>query len=325
MIRIPKNLGSQMAQSYLRKHSLSSKELNKTADNFKINSRNNSIIDKKENIELIEVKSQANSDDNYSIRNSFRLLDLNKTDNESFQSNSNKNLKLPISQPLLYDIKNNNNNQYNNIRYIVDKYDENCIVDSKIEYIECLLEEQNKNFFYFLLSIVTLGIFALFLEIYPLLKVKFSYLRVNIFNASHFFIKCYDGKYYIKKAYEIKLPRLNNNNLINLTKLPVISTHTKFFEFKLHKYVFNPEKNNFVSVTFKISNNANYEIISRKMIGGLSDEEINYQKIYIYKNKFINNITSIKDIFDAEFSNPFYLVQLFCIIAFIILEYTLYC
>lgn len=330
MMRMSKSIGSQMAKSYIRKYSLSSKELNKSSNQYLDNSRNDSLTNKKENIELLEVKSQANSDDNYthSVRNSLKLFDINKFENESSKSNSNKNLIKPISQPLLYEVKNNNNpntEKNSNIRYIIEKYDENCIDDSKIEYIECLLEEQNKNFFYFLLTIITLGIFALFLEIYPLLKVKFSYLRANIVNASHFFIKCRDGKYYIKKAYEIKLPRLNNNNLVNLTKLPVISTHTKFFEFKLHKYVFNPEINNFVSVTFKMSSNANYEVISRKMIGGLSEEEINYQKIFIYKNKFINNVTSIKDMFDVEFSNPFYLVQLFCIIAFIILEYTLYC
>ena len=334
MMGMSKGISSQLAKTYIRKYSSSSKELNKNIKPNKNYSRNNSSNIKKENIELIEVKSQANSEDIYnsSSKNTLRLFDINKLDNETSINNSNKNLIKSMNQPLLYDtnlqIKNGNeqNNILNsNIRYIIEKYDENCIDDSKIEYIECLLEEQNKNFFYFLLSIITLGIFALILEIYPLLKVKFSYLRTKIYNASHFFIKCHDGKYYIKKAYEIKLPRLNNNNLANLTKLPVLSTQTKFFEFKLHKYVFNPEKNNFNSVTFKISPNTNYEVISRKMIGGLSDEEINYQKIFIYKNKFINNVTSIKDMFEVEFSNPFYLVQLFCIIAFIILEYTLYC
>ena len=327
-MRMSKSIGSLMAKSYIRAFSLSSKELNKDIAHNLINSRENSINSKKENIELLEVKSQANSDDNYnySVRNSLKLFDLNKLECENSKSNSNKNVRKLISQPLLYEKESDENNEINsNIRYIIEKYDENCIDDLKIEYIECLLEEQNKNFFYFLLTIVTLGIFALFLEIYPLLKVKFCYLKAQIYNASHFFIKCQDGKYYIKKAYEIKLPRLNNNNLVNLTKLPVIAVQTKFFEFKLHKYVFNPQKNKFVSVTFKISSNTNYEVISRKMIGGLSDEEINYQKIFIYKNKFINNVTSIKDMFDVEFSNPFYLVQLFCIIAFIILKYTLYC
>ena len=331
MKRMPKTLGSQLAKSYIKRYSLSSKELYKNKQTLNISRDNITSNNKeKESIEMLEVKSQANSDDNYtrSLSNAIKLLDINKLDNtENSTNNSNNNLIKPITQPLLHDstlkIKNINNDN-SNIRYIIEKYDENCIDDSKIEYIECLLEEQNKNFFYFLLSIITLGFFALILELYPLLKVKFSYLRANIYNASHFFIKCYDGKYYIKKAYEIKLPRLNNNNLTNLTKLPVISTHTKFFEFKLHKYAFNPDKNKFVSVTFKISQNTNYEVISRKMIGGLSEEEINYQKIYIYKNKFINNVTSIKDMFEIEFSNPFYAVQLFCIIAFIFLEYTLY-
>ena len=333
MMGISKGITGQIAKTYIKKYSLSSKELNKNLIQNINNSRNNSISTKKENIELLEVKSQANSEDNYNYYSRNALtIDINKLDNETSLNKSNKNLIKAINQPLLYDatmqVKNGDEPKKamnSNTRYIIEKYDENCIDDSKIEYIECLLEEQNMNFFYFLLSIITLGIFALILEIYPILKVKFGYLRTHIYNASHFFIKGHDGKYYIKKAYEIKLPRLNNNNLANLTKLPVLSTQTKFFEFKLHKYVFNPEKNNFNSVTFKISPNANYEVISRKMIGGLSEEEINYQKIFIYKNKFINNVTSIKDMFEVEFSNPFYLVQLFCIIAFIILEYTLYC
>ena len=153
------------------------------------------------------------------------------------------------------------------------------------------MEDQNKNFFYFLFAIVTLGLFALFLEIYPLLKVKFSYLRANIVNASHFFIKCKDGKYYIRKAYEIKLPKLNNNNLQNLTKLPIISTQTKLFEFKLHKYAYDSKKKNFNAVNFKL--NTTYDIISRKMIHGLNEEEVNYQKIFIYK---IKNIKDKKNI-----------------------------
>ena len=213
MIRMSYSIGSLMAKSYIKKHSLSSRELNKDKSQYLISSRNNSQIGKKENIELIDVKSQANSDDNYtySVRNSLKLFE-NKIDNEDLKGNSNINLIGSISQPLLFEVKNIKNNEKDeelNKRYIIDKYDENCIDDSKIEYLECLLEEQNKNFFYYLLTIVTLGIFALFLEIYPILKVKFSYLRTDIHNASHFFIKCHDGKYYIKKAYEIKLPRLN--------------------------------------------------------------------------------------------------------------------
>ena len=169
---------------------------------------------------MLEVKSQANSDDNYtrSLSNAIKLLDINKLDNtENSTNNSNNNLIKPITQPLLHDstlkIKNINNDN-SNIRYIIEKYDENCIDDSKIEYIECLLEEQNKNFFYFLLSIITLGFFALILELYPLLKVKFSYLRANIYNASHFFIKCYDGKYYAECKDNICIRNINVDDVL---------------------------------------------------------------------------------------------------------------
>ena len=317
-----------MARLYIKRFS-NSYELTGSSS-FTNNTKNESISiypneKKKERIELSVIKVNPNDSGNsHSAKNSFKIFDLNKAEFENSLHSSNKSLS-SMHQPLLSDniiqIKKNIEIK----QYKVEKYDENCIELSKIEYIECLLEEQNKNFFYYLLSIVTLGIFALILEKYPLLKVKFSYLRASISNASHFFIKCKDGKYYIKKAYEIKLPRLFNNNLVNLTKLPIIASHTKFFEFKLHKYAYNPETKNFVSVTFKISSNTNYEVISRKMIGGLTDEEINYQKIFIYKNKFINNVMSIKDMLDIELSNPFYLVQLYCIIIFFIIDYSLYC
>ena len=138
MIRMSKSIGSLMAKSYIKKHSLSSRELNKDKSQYLISSRNNSLIGKKENIELIDVKSQANSDDNYtySVRNSLKLFE-NKIDNEDLKGNSNINLIGSISQPLLFEVKNIKNNEKDeelNKRYIIDKYDENCIDDSKIEY-----------------------------------------------------------------------------------------------------------------------------------------------------------------------------------------------
>ena len=293
MKRNSKSIGKQMARIYIKKYSSNPLEYtegtlsdnDKSFDSISVFPKKNS---KKERVELLDIKQNTNFENYHSANNSYKYLDINKLDSESTINSKNSSSKTlsNLSQPLLVEniSRREANNQYP--RYKVERYDENCIDESKIEYIECLLEEQNKNFFYYLLSIVTLGLFALVLEKFPLIKIKFGYLRARISSASHFFIKCRDGKFYIKKAYEIKLPRLNNNNLVNLTKLPIIATQTKFFEFKLHKYAYSPEIKNFVSVTFKINVNANYEIISRKMIGGLSEEEINYQKIFIYKNKY---------------------------------------
>jgi cation-transporting ATPase 13A3/4/5 len=229
-----------------------------------------------------------------------------------------------LNQPLIKETIPVNVSKNNSPRYYVEKYEENCMENSKIEYLECLLEDKNKNFFYYLLSLFTFGIFALILEFFPLLKLKFSYLVTNIGNCSHFFIKCKDGKYYIKKAYEIKLPKIYNNNLTNLTKIPITSPKTKFFEFKLYKYAYNPEKKNFLSISFQMHQNTNYEMISRKMIGGLTEEEINYQKIFIYKNKFVNNVMPINDVLIMELSNPFYFIQLLCIIVFYMNDYSIY-
>ena len=329
MKRGSSNIGKQMARMYIQRYSSKSQEY---SGELIDNSENDSISvfpkrsGTKEKIELSDLKGGSQSFEEYhSARNSFKFLDINKPDLDNNSLNNSTKALSTMAQPLLIENFPRVEKKNGIPRYKIERYDENCIEDSKIEYIECLLEEQNKNFFYYLMSIITLGIFALILEIYPLLKIKFSYLRTNLSNASHFFLKCNDGKYYIKKAYDIKLPRLNNNNISNLTKLPIVATKTKFFEFKLHKYAYNPELKNFVSVTFKIGPNTNYEVISRKMIGGLSDEEINYQKIFIYKNKFINNAMSVKDMIEIELSNPFYLVQLFCIIIFFIINYSLYC
>ena len=155
MIRASKTIGSQMAKSYIKRYSSSSKELNKNIIHKLNESRNNSSLTKKENIELIEVRSQANSEDYNSMQKSLSGLELNKLENETSKNSSSTNLIKSMNQPLLYDSSlqiiniNQNETSNSNIRYTVEKYDENCINDSKIEYIECLLEEQNKNFFYF--------------------------------------------------------------------------------------------------------------------------------------------------------------------------------
>ena len=155
MIRASKTIGSQMAKLYIKRYSSSSKELNKNIIHKLNESRNNSSLTKKENIELIEVRSQANSEDYNSMQKSLSGLELNKLENETSKNSSSTNLIKSMNQPLLYDSSlqiiniNQNETSNSNIRYTVEKYDENCIDDSKIEYIECLLEEQNKNFFYF--------------------------------------------------------------------------------------------------------------------------------------------------------------------------------
>ena len=330
MKRNYKSIGNQMARIYMERYSSNSVEY--TKDPSYDNDINNDSITNyprynstKEKVELLDISPNSYTEKNNRGNNSFIHLDINKLDFENNIKSSSKTLD-SYSHPLLIEnmLKKQHNNSYP--RYKVESYNANCIDELKIEYIECLLEDQNKNFFYYFLTIITLGLFALILEIYPLIKIKFGFLRTKVSNASHFFIKAIDGKFYIKRAYEIKLPILSNNhNIVSLTKMPIIARKTKFFEFKLYKYAYSPEIQNFVSISFKISENSNYEVISRKMIGGLSDEEINYQKIFIYKNKYINNALSVKDMIEIELSNPFYLVQLFCIIIFLLIDYILYC
>ena len=244
-------------------------------------------------------------------------IKLEKDNNSYFSSDNEKEFKQPLITKEAEGIP-----IFNQNRYIIEKYDENCNFESKIEYIECLIEDERKNFMYFFLSIITLGIYSLLLEIFTLIKVKTCYLKTGIANARYFLIKCNDGNYYIQKAYHINLPLLTNCNIINFTNIPISATETKFFEFKFYKYIYNPRTRNFISLKFNL--NANYDVISRKMKCGLTEDELEYQKIFIYKDKNAQNIKPITDIIMTELSNPFYLVLLICIIIFILEEYSLY-
>ena len=143
------NAGKQMGRLYIKRYSSNSLEY--TGDSFySDNTKHNSIslfpknIGKKENIELLDLQSQEKF---HSARNSLKLFDINKID-ESNINNSNKSLN-SMTQPLLVDNFPKMEIMNSIPRYKVEKYDENCIEESKIEYIECLLEEQNKNFFFF--------------------------------------------------------------------------------------------------------------------------------------------------------------------------------
>ena len=174
MKRNSKSIGKQMARIYIKKYSSNPLEYtegtlsdnDKSFDSINVFPKKNS---KKERVELLDIKQNTNFENYHSANNSYKYLDINKLDSESTINSKNSSSKTlsNLSQPLLVEniSRREANNQYP--RYKVERYDENCIDESKIEYIECLLEEQNKNFFYYLLSIVTLGLCALVLEKFP--------------------------------------------------------------------------------------------------------------------------------------------------------------
>ena len=266
----------------------------------------------------------------HSAQNSSTDLDVFKIEKDKVDRKKSNSKHLTLRQPLLCQpMENIENGEIiqilnfeNENKYKVEKYDENCSFQSKIQYIECLTENNVKNYYYFILSIFTLGIYPILLEMFTLLKVKLCYNKSTIYEATNFLIKCNDNRYYIKKAYIIRLPKLTNCNIVNFTNIPLVAESTKLFEFKFYKYVYSPKRNNFISIKFDL--NTNYDIISRKMKSGLSADETNYQKIFIFKEKSIQNIKSTTNIIMNELSNPFYIVQIFCIIIFICDGYSLY-
>ena len=266
--------------------------------------RSKSIDHKKKTLQKKQSNSKFNSTDTI-----IELKEYNST---------KKNLSAPLLDDNLIYFKENIEKKY----YIVEKYDENCIQESRIDKIICLTDDENKIFLFLFISIISLGLIPLIMEIFPLLQLKLRYKICNITNAKYFLIYCTDNEIYICKCYEINCPFLGICNITNYTQLPIHSNKTKMFEFKLHKYAYDSKKKNFNAVNFKL--NTTYDIISRKMIHGLNEEEVNYQKIFIYKIKNIKELKKIIPIIIEEISNPFYIIQLICIIFWINYDYSTY-
>lgn len=216
-----------------------------------------------------------------------------------------------IAVPLLFDSITQKTHQ---AKYYIEKYDPSCIEESKIESIQCLLFDEKKIFFNILFSIISLSIINIISWLYPKVKVKLQFLPSNISKCTHFLIHCKDQKFYIIKAYEINLPQLGSNSVIlNHTKLPIYAYKTKAFEFKLHRYAYCQINRNFVSVKFNFD--TNFDIIRRKMSIGLTEQEVKFQKIlYEYKKLSVHKVKSVYKLLFLEVKNPFYLIQLLCIL-----------
>ena len=224
--------------------------------------------------------------------------------------------------PLLFDsiINQHQNIKNGKIEYNIEKYDENCIEESKIEKIVCLVEDEKKMFIYMFLCFITVSLVHFLCLMYPLLKVRLKYKYSSIRQSSHLLIYGADNKIYIVSAYEVNLPNLRNCNILNYTKNPVTVNQTKMFEFKLHKYVYSPLSKSFFAVQFNL--NTSFDIIIRKMGLGLTEQEVSYQKtLYSYKYPNVNEAESLMKILSIELRNPFYLIQICCIFFWINFNY----
>ena len=207
--------------------------------------------------------------------------------------------------------------------FTVSNYDENCEEHFKINSIVPIKINNCKLAFLIFLNMLTLGIINLFIVWFPSLKLKLIYSQTNLEKANYVFINCKDNENYIINLNKKHLPKIKNsflksefNSNVNENEICI------FFVFKLFTYIFDSNKNCFVSLINEID--SNYNNIHKKCSVGLNSDEYNYQKILFGICDLEIKVNSFVTLLAIEFTDPFYIFQVFSIILWYTNDYAVY-
>jgi cation-transporting ATPase 13A2 len=133
---------------------------------------------------------------------------------------------------------------------------------------------------------------------------------------------CLDKKYYIVNANEVNLPNITVSYLVNFCVSNVHSLNTKYFEFKLMKYIYSPTKRCFLPIKFSF--NCSLDLLKRKFLTGLNELEVEYQRKIYGANKMEVQVKSYFYLFYKEIKDPFYIFQFFSVIMWMFSNYIKY-
>ena len=196
-------------------------------------------------------------------------------------------------------------------------YDEMCEENFKISSITPLMITPCKFILFLVLNILTVGLINLIIVWFPNTRLSVLYSETDIDHADYVGLSCNDGKFYIVNLNKVKLPMIKSSSLSNMvnTNVSLMKNVVYMFTFKLFKYVYDCNQNDFKCVVFDIT--AHNDTIITKMVKGLSkNEHIAYKKIYGECDLNID-IPSFGSLLFEEFSDPFYLFQIFSFILWI--------
>ena len=213
-----------------------------------------------------------------------------------------------------------------NSRFFIDEYDKNCEIKFKIKELITLKISYIKIFIYFTLNIITLGFINIFINYFPSLNLYLLYDEIEIEKSSYIGIYCEDGYFYVLKLETFFLPNIDDSplNKYIISNIPVKNRKIYIFEFKYFKYIYNENNNCFCAILFKI--NATEDEIVKNFWNGLTQDEINFQKVIYGKNEInIEDYSSsnIKFLFNC-LKIPFNLFIIFSIILWAISNYIIY-
>jgi cation-transporting ATPase 13A2 len=252
-----------------------------------------SIIDNSNQqvIQLIEYKNESKQKENQNQNKENQVIELIKL---------NKKPSLLISE--------------NNI-HILNKASEGEI---KIKSIECLNRSISKILLFIILSILSVGIVALFAKWFIKFRKYMLYTLTNFENSTHFFITSTDQKYYIEKKQIFIIKNTENKNQEDEKNLI-------FFTNNFLRYVYN-EKNGYFEcwefynfdedIKLKEFINVNYN--------GLSSNEVNDRQNKFGKCELYIHVPGLFEYLGEVLIEPFYIIQYLSVILWIAEENYLY-
>jgi len=258
--------------------------------------------------------------------NNIKMNEYNEYNNNI--NNDDDNETLLLKNPLLSNQTNIQLSDKNikNSRFIINEYDKNCENKFKIKEVITLKISYIKIVIYFIMNIITLGFINIFINYFPSLNLYLLYDEIEIENSSYIGIYCEDDHFYILKLETFFLPNIDYIplNKYIISNIPEKNRKIYIFEFKYFKYIYNERNNCFSAILFQI--NASEDEIIKNFWNGLTQDEIDYQKVIYGKNEInIEDYSSsnIKLLFNS-LKNLFNLYIIFSIFIWIISNYLIY-
>lgn len=197
--------------------------------------------------------------------------------------------------------------------YTIMSYDDHCEEYSRIEKIIPLKKSTCKFTLLIILNVCTVCLIDLFLMWFPTLKLYLIYSVTDLKEATYVGIYGMDKKFYVENLKVLNLPEIPTSPLKKTCKMNIIEAEPiLLFVFKLFNYVYDSKSDNFKGFEFDIKDTQ--DKILENLTNGLSPDEINHQKQLFGICDLIVNIPSVLMLLITEFSDPFYIFQLFSVI-----------
>ena len=211
-------------------------------------------------------------------------------------------------------------------QYRVTSYDPMCEDHAQIERVIPIAYSCFKLFIFIILTIITAGIFILVVIWFPKLQFYFIYSIVPIDQAKKVAIFGTDEELYFIPLKKPSLPDLEKTNSFIYNhynvNIPRGVPYIIMFTFKLFQYIFDPLEMNFIPL--KIQLDTTNENIILECTQGLNDDEYRHQRLIYGVCDLDIKVKSFITLLAIEFTDPFYLFQVFSVLLWYTNQYELY-